>query len=272
MKFIKKLSIFVILSLVFCMAFSTVAFATDAETETEDEVVTDEVITVKDYIWKVKCPSCKKIGLKYGEKNSFVCQNENCKNEFTVTCPACDKGGFAVNEEGFYVCTNDECIKNPLTLDDLLSNLNLVEEETETETSNKLPMDLGGKNNPLEFNERAEIALQGTATGMIMIFAVLGLLAVIVSLSKLICYDIPNKKKEQAKAAHAPAVSPSVPVEAFQAAPVISEPVTDDGELAAVITAAIAAMLESGEYKNEFVGGFRVVSFKRSTNSAWNRK
>ena len=48
--------------------------------------------------------------------------------------------------------------------------------------------------------------------------------------------------------------------------------VQDDGELIAVITAAIAAMIESGDYKNEFVGGFRVVSFKRTTSGAWNKK
>ena len=48
--------------------------------------------------------------------------------------------------------------------------------------------------------------------------------------------------------------------------------VQDDGELIAVITAAIAATIESSEYKNEFVGGFRVVSFKRSEKTAWNRK
>ena len=40
----------------------------------------------------------------------------------------------------------------------------------------------------------------------------------------------------------------------------------------AAITAAIAAMIESGDYGNEFAGGFRVVSFKRSTKGAWNRK
>jgi hypothetical protein len=42
--------------------------------------------------------------------------------------------------------------------------------------------------------------------------------------------------------------------------------------IVAVITAAIAAMIESGDYGNEFAGGFRVVSFKRSTKGAWNRK
>ena len=46
----------------------------------------------------------------------------------------------------------------------------------------------------------------------------------------------------------------------------------DEGELIAVITAAVAAMIESGDYKNEFVGGFRVVSFKRTTSGAWNKK
>ena len=55
--------------------------------------------------------------------------------------------------------------------------------------------------------------------------------------------------------------------------PAVAEPVAaDDGELIAVITAAIAAMIESGEYKDQFVGGFRVVSFKRSSSGAWNRK
>ena len=107
-------------------------------------------------------------------------------------------------------------------------------------------------------------------TGMVMVFSVLGLLAVIITLSKVFLYDIPNKKKEKNKAAHTAPAAPATPapVAVAEEAPAA----TDDGELAAVITAAIAAMIESGEYKNEFVGGFRVVSFKKSTNSAWNRK
>ena len=126
---------------------------------------------------------------------------------------------------------------------------------------------------PESFGDRAEIALQGTVTGMLMVFSVLGLLAVIMTLSKIIFYDIPNKKKEKKKAPAAPAVSQPVaaPTPVAPVAPVANE-VTDDGELAAVITAAIAAMIESGDYKNEFVGGFRVVSFKKSANGAWNRK
>ena len=140
--------------------------------------------------------------------------------------------------------------------------------EAVTEDDGKLDMN----DKPESFGKRAEIALQGTATGMVMVFAVLGLLAVIVTLSKVVCYDIPNKKKEKAKAAHAPAAAPAPSVKTVQEAPAAVQPVTDDGELIAVITAAVAAVIESSEYKNEFVGGFRVVSFKKSTNSAWNRK
>ena len=145
---------------------------------------------------------------------------------------------------------------------------------TEAETSNKIGMN----EKPEAFSPRAvEIALQGTATGMIMIFAVLGLLAIIMTLSKIVFYDIPNKKKEEANRAADSASAASAPVEVPVEAPATSAPAqeADDGELAAVITAAIAAMIESGDYKNEFVGGFRVVSFKRSNNTssgkAWNR-
>lgn len=140
----------------------------------------------------------------------------------------------------------------------------------------KLDMNL----KPESFEERLEYALQGTATGMVMVFSVLGLLTLILYGSKYVFYDIPNRNKERAReveqeasviaaqpvAAEKAPVAPPAPVQAS------AEETMDDGELAAVITAAIAAMLESEEYKNEFVGGFRVVSFKRSTQGAWNRK
>ncbi len=146
-----------------------------------------------------------------------------------------------------------------------------VENDTTIETeqaSNKLDMDM----KPESFNERLEIAIQGTVTGMLMVFAVLGLLFGIVSLSKVFLYDIPNRGKNKGKKENksAPVTAPA-PAPVAEPAPVVEES-ADDGELAAVITAAIAAMLDSEEYKNEFVGGFRVVSFKRSANSAWNKK
>ncbi len=146
-----------------------------------------------------------------------------------------------------------------------------TENESVVETqpaSNKLDMDM----KPTDLRERAEIALQGTITGMLMVFAVLGLLFGIVSLSKVFLYDIPNRDKNKSKKqiTNAPVASPA-PAPVAEPAPEVEDS-ADDGELAAVITAAIAAMLDSEEYKNEFVGGFRVVSFKRSANSAWNKK
>ena len=121
--------------------------------------------------------------------------------------------------------------------------------------------------------ERLEYALQGTVTGMVMVFAVLGLLWGIVALSKVVFYDIPKKKANAEKKSASDAVQ--APVQAPAQAPVapVAQPeAQDDAELAAVITAAIAAMIESGDYQNEFVGGFRVVSFKRSSARAWNKK
>ncbi len=145
--------------------------------------------------------------------------------------------------------------------------------ETEQVTSNKLDQNLHGGD--MTFGERFEYALQGTVTGMLMVFAVLGLLFGIVSLSKVFLYDIPNGEKNESNKENknAPVATPEAafaPV--AMAAPTPVEESADDGELAAVITAAIAAMIESGDYKNEFVGGFRVVSFKRSAKSAWNKK
>ena len=143
-----------------------------------------------------------------------------------------------------------------------------VSEAPESTASGKLDKDMSGEG--MSFGERLEYALQGTVTGMVMVFAVLGLLFGIISLSKVVFYDIPEKKKMKKQKAHtAPAVVAPTPAPTAAAEESAAE---DNGELIAVITAAVAAMIESGDYKNEFVGGFRVVSFKRSAQSAWNRK
>ena len=141
-----------------------------------------------------------------------------------------------------------------------------------TEMSGKLDKDMSGKD--MTFGERLEYVLQGTITGMLMVFAVLGMLWGIISVSKVVFYDIPNKKKEKElkkRAAKAPITAP-IQESDGSVIPEINESGSDEGELAAVITAAIAAMIESGDYKDEFVGGFKVVSFKRSAKTAWNRK
>ena len=139
--------------------------------------------------------------------------------------------------------------------------------------ADKLDQNMHGKD--MTFGERIEYALQGSTTGILMIFSVLGLLWFIVYLARVLLYDIPNKKRQQVnnkEKKSTPTVN--VATEAPVAATPVQTSVTvqDDGELVAVITAAISAMIESGDYKDEFAGGFRVVSFKRSNSGAWNRK
>lgn len=120
--------------------------------------------------------------------------------------------------------------------------------------------------------ERIEYALQGTVTGLLMIFAVLALLAIVVSISKVILYDLPRKRRERAKA-RAEKENVTTMVSDITPEPVPAPAAqTDDGELVAVITAAIAATIESGEYGSEFASGFRVVSFKRVNTNTWNKR
>ncbi len=148
--------------------------------------------------------------------------------------------------------------------------------------SGKLDMNM----TPSTFGERLEYALQGTVTGMVMVFAVLALLTVILYVSKYFLYDLPRKdtpeekaeKEARAKKAREAAAAKEAEKarraeeKSKKSAPAPAASAQDDAQLAAVITAAIAAMIESGEYKNEFVSGFRVVSFKRNDKRAWNRK
>ena len=143
--------------------------------------------------------------------------------------------------------------------------------ESVTESSDKRLGDIKGED--MSLGDRVSYAVQGTVTGLLMVFSVLALLWGIVSLSKVFLYDIPNKQKAEAKAEEKPAAPVPAPV---APAPVAEAPIScgdSDAELAAVITAAIAAMLDGEEYKNEFASGFRVVSFKRVSGSgAWNKK
>ena len=137
----------------------------------------------------------------------------------------------------------------------------------------KLDQNMSGEN--MTFGERFEYAMQGTVTGMLMVFAVLALLYGIVALSKVFLYDLPNKKKNK-NIANTVTVDGTgekkVPDNVIIINDTTPSAARNDEELVAVITAAIAATIESGEYKDEFAGGFRVVSFKRSTSGAWNRK
>lgn len=130
--------------------------------------------------------------------------------------------------------------------------------------------DKGLDGGDLTFGERMSYALQGTVTGMVMVFAVLALLWGVVAISKVIFYDLPKKKANKASKKNNADSEPEITAEISE--PIVAMHEANNGELIAVITAAVAAMIESGEYKDEFAGGFRVVSFKRSSSGAWNRK
>ncbi len=107
----------------------------------------------------------------------------------------------------------------------------------------------------MSFGERLSFGGQVTVIGVAIVFAVLASLWGVLILFKKLFYDIPEKKKAAAKA--------TIPVAAAQpVAPVVSEAEnsTDDTQLIAVITAAIAA------YNSEAGASslpFRVVSYKR---------
>ena len=257
MKLFKKISIFVVVALMICSVLSISAFA-----EGESETGANTSINVENYVLGVHCPDCDELGLKYNGEY-FACQNKDCGYMYSVKCSICGGNDFALREDDLYECLGENC-NNVLTLDEIQDSLKLSKKPS----GGKLDMDM----KPTDFNERVEIAIQGTVTGMLMVFAVLGLLFGIFSLSKVFLYDIPNREKNEGKKENTNApVEITAPAAVAEPAPAIEES-ADDGELAAVITAAIGAMLDSEEYKYEFVGGFRVVSFKRSANSAWNKK
>ena len=112
-------------------------------------------------------------------------------------------------------------------------------------------------------SERLALAGQMTLLGMVMIFAVLGLLwGVLAIFQKVMAGNIQ-------KPVAAPEAIPAPVVEASVAAPS-----NDDEVIAAVIAAAVAAyMADSGNTDVAYNGGFRVVSFRRvQGGKAWNSK
>ncbi len=111
--------------------------------------------------------------------------------------------------------------------------------------------------------ETLEKMWQTPLLGMAMIFAVLSILWAVLALFKLIF----AKPEPKAKSAPAPKADPIVVPE-----PVVAPAQTDDTELIAILTAAIAAY--EADCGNEVApGGFRVVSFRRTNGGkSWNSK
>ena len=111
--------------------------------------------------------------------------------------------------------------------------------------------------------ERLALAGQMTLLGMGMVFAVLAILWAVLTVFKLIFAKPEPKKKAEPAPKSEPVVIPE---------PVAVEEQADDGELIAILTAAIVAYEAS--CGNEVApGGFRVVSFRRANGGkAWNTK
>ena len=109
-------------------------------------------------------------------------------------------------------------------------------------------------------------ALEMTLLGMGMIFSVLAILWGALAIFKLV-FARPKKEKKNSEA---PKSEPAVNVTAEPvAAPVAA---TDDSELIAVLTAAIAAY-EAEQNPNAAPANFRVVSYRRANGGrSWNAK
>ena len=110
--------------------------------------------------------------------------------------------------------------------------------------------------------ERFALAGQMTFIGMLMIFTVLAILWGVLAIFKFIFAKPakPVKKVEEAKEQDIVEDLPEVVEE------------NNDEQLVAVITAAVAAYIESEE-PSAFENGFRVVSFRRANGGkSWNTK
>ena len=118
-------------------------------------------------------------------------------------------------------------------------------------------------------SETITMMWQTPLLGMGMIFAVLSTLWGILALMKFIMVGrSPKAKKAEKPSAIAEVIEESVAV--TDAAPEAFNE-TDDGELVAIIAAAVAAYRESEGLGEEYTGGFRVVSFRRANSGrAWN--
>ena len=125
----------------------------------------------------------------------------------------------------------------------------------------------------MPMGERIAYAIRMLVVGLGMVFVVLAILWGVLVLSRIFLYDMPARRKAQAKAlgdAVARAAEPTPAVVApAPAAPIA--PAADDGALIAVITAAVAAAMSAEGTVP--VSGFRVVSFRRASGkSSWNGK
>ena len=110
---------------------------------------------------------------------------------------------------------------------------------------------------------------QMTLLGMVMVFSVLAILWVILSLFKVFF----AKSEDAQKAQTATVVNTEKPAEPVPVAMPAPAAQHTDEELVAILTAAVAAYIESEGQSESYAGGFRVVSFRRvGGGRSWNAK
>lgn len=123
--------------------------------------------------------------------------------------------------------------------------------------------DLGGAFSPARLKMAGLIILMGEG----MVFLVLAILWIVLLIFKSVFYKDPAKaaKKDEPKpekAAKDNSKATPAPI------PTVTAPAADDGQLIAVITAAVASTIESDPaLTSQFASGFRVVSFKKTDKS-----
>lgn len=196
--------------------------------------------------------------------------------------------GYRVNSLGFtnlddqYLATDVELNTTPATKPDQPADTSVA--ETTDETAADVPADTSAVTTPLEITpdpvepadqwdylggafsgERWFYAGRMTLMGVAMVFSVLALLWLVLIIFKHAAGGKKEKKEKKKEVKAEPKPAPVAP------APVI--PAQDDAAIAAAITAAVAAMIESDPaLQAEFINGFRVVSFKKkSGKTGWNR-
>lgn len=138
--------------------------------------------------------------------------------------------------------------------------------------SNMMPIVLSGSassmesvmNNGMSMTERLMYSLRMTVIGLLMVFAVLGVICLVMYLFRLFFYTLPNrrsKKKNEEKLSEETA-TPS------------DDPSREDPALIAVLSAAVAAVLaDEAEAAGTDIPSFRVVSFRRTSHGrGWNEK
>ena len=125
-------------------------------------------------------------------------------------------------------------------------------------------------NNGMTTAEKLSMSGQMLADGLGTVFLVLIVLWGVLSLFRLFFYDIPNRSK-----GGKPAAVPAAEEETEETPLPVQEQTQDDTELAAVLTAAVAAYMEAENQTAdapETSTAFRVVSFKRAKHgNGWNK-